>query len=224
MHMNPDNFGERRKVMVRRLRAEGFVKTHRVEKAMETVPRELFLPESMAPEAYVDSPLPIGGGQTISAPHMVAIMQEELELAPGQKVLEIGGGSGYHAAVTAELVKPGGKVFTIERISELAEAAKANLQKAGYSQMVEVVLGDGSKGLPSEAPFDRIFVACGAPMVPAPLTAQLAEGGIMLVPVGGRQCQDLVKVRKRGGRVTQQSRGGCIFVPLIGEHGYDCGR
>lgn len=207
--------------MVRRLISGGYIRTAKVGKAMETVPRELFLPDRMAEEAYVDSPLPIGNGQTISAPHMVAIMQEELELEPGQKVLEIGGGSGYHAAVTAELVKPDGRVFTIERIPELAETARGNIKKAGYSDLVEVFQGDGSIGLPDEAPFDRIFVACGAPGIPPPLAEQLADGGIMLVPVGNRCCQDLIKVTKRGGRVTQASRGGCIFVPLIGEHGYD---
>jgi len=219
--MHPAFFGDRRKAMVRRLRSGGYIRTPKVEKAMEAVPREFFLPDRMAEEAYVDSPLPIGNGQTISAPHMVAIMQEELELEPGQKVLEIGGGSGYHAAVTAELVKPNGKVFTIERIPELAETARANIERAGYSDLVEVFQGDGSIGLPDKAPFDRIFVACGAPGIPAPLTEQLADEGIMLVPVGSRHCQDLIKVRKRGEKVTQESRGGCIFVPLIGEHGYD---
>jgi protein-L-isoaspartate(D-aspartate) O-methyltransferase len=218
--VRPDPLSERRKAMVRRLRSAGYVRTPEVERAMETVPRELFLPTSMAEEAYVDSPLPIGRGQTISAPHMVAIMSEELELRPGQKVLEIGGGSGYHAAVTAELVRPGGKIFTMERIPELVDAAKSNIARAGYSDLVEVILGDGSKGLPEKAPFDRIFVACGAPDVPAPLVGQLAEMGVMLVPVGGRSCQDLVKVRKRNGRISHESRGGCIFVPLIGEYGY----
>jgi len=221
MPMHPDPFDDRRKGMVRRLRSSGYVRTDEVERAMGAVPREAFLPENMSDEAYMDSPLPIGMGQTISAPHMVAIMEEELELAPGQKVLEVGGGSGYHAAVTAELVRPGGKVFTVERIPELAETAKSNIARAGYAGLVEVVLGDGSKGLPEKAPFDRIFVACGAPDIPAPLLEQLAEGGILLVPVGGRYCQDLIKLRKRRGRITRESRGGCIFVPLIGEHGYD---
>jgi len=206
---------------VRRLKSAGYIKTAEVERAMEAVPRELFLPADMIDEAYVDSPQPIGRGQTISAPHMVAIMSEELELAPGQKVLEIGGGSGYHAAVTAELVKPDGRVFTIERIPDLVEAARSNLTRAGYSGLVEVVLGDGSKGLPEKAPFDRIFVACGAPDVPSPLVGQLAEKGVMLVPAGSRSCQDLIKVRKRNGRISHESRGGCIFVPLIGEYGYD---
>ena len=221
MPVRPDSFSDRKKAMVRRLKSAGYIKTAEVERAMEAVPRELFLPADMIDEAYVDSPQPIGRGQTISAPHMVAIMSEELELAPGQKVLEIGGGSGYHAAVTAELVKPDGRVFTIERIPDLVEAARSNLTRAGYSGLVEVVLGDGSKGLPEKAPFDRIFVACGAPDVPSPLVGQLAEKGVMLVPAGSRSCQDLIKVRKRNGRISHESRGGCIFVPLIGEYGYD---
>jgi len=218
--MEPGPFEEQRRRMVRRLVAGGYIRTREVEGAMTAVPREMFLPPDIAGEAYVDSPMPIGMGQTISAPHMVAIMEEELELAPGLKVLEIGAGSGYHAAVTAELVGPGGRVVSVERIPELVDYARANISKSGYSGQVEVVLGDGSKGIPEMAPFDRIFVACGAPGVPEPLTDQLAEGGVMLVPVGSRYCQDLIKVRKRKGKVTRESRGGCIFVPLIGEYGY----
>jgi protein-L-isoaspartate(D-aspartate) O-methyltransferase len=218
--LRPDPFEEQRRDMVRRLVSGGYIKTREVERAMAIVPRELFLPPEMAGEAYVDSPMPIGWGQTISAPHMVAIMEEELELRPGLKVLEIGAGSGYHAAVTANLVKPGGRVISIERIPELVDFANTNVSKAGYSGQVEIVLGDGSKGLPGKAPFDRIFVACGAPDVPDPLVGQLAEGGVMLVPVGSRYCQDLIKVRKANGRLTRESRGGCIFVPLIGEYGY----
>lgn len=215
-----ESFEERRAKMVRRLVSSGYIKTPAVEKAMRAVPREQFLPDGMEGDAYVDSPLPIGKGQTISAPHMVAIMQEELELAPGLRVLEIGAGSGYHAAVTAELVMPGGMVFTVERIPELVDMASRNIERAGYSALVKVLLGDGSKGLAEEAPFDRIFVACGAPDVPRPLSDQLAEGGIILVPVGSRYCQDLIKARKKSGKLIEESRGGCIFVPLIGEYGY----
>lgn len=199
---------------------KGYVTTEAVETAMRKVPREQFLPERLRREAYVDSPLPIGEGQTISAPHMVAIMVEKLDLAPGCKVLEIGAGSGYHAAVVAEIVRPGGHVFTMERISSLARSAEENLRAAGYGDVVSVVVGDGSKGLPEEAPFDRIFVACGAPDIPAPLVDQLVDGGRMLVPVGGRIYQDLVMVEKRRGRLVKESHGGCVFVPLIGEYGY----
>jgi len=215
-----DRYSARRNKLVDKLRASGYVVSLEVERAMRTVPRELFVPDRLIGEAYIDSPLPIGKGQTISAPHMVAIMLEEMNLETGMKVLEIGGGSGYHAAVAAEIVKPGGKVFTIERIPELVEFAKSNLMRSGYSQHVEVNLGDGSLGLPDRAPFDRIFVACGAPDVPLPLIEQLSDGGVILVPVGGRHFQDLIKVTKKNDKLLREKRGGCVFVPLIGEHGY----
>jgi protein-L-isoaspartate(D-aspartate) O-methyltransferase len=219
--MNPEESpNARRDRLIKHLISAGYIRTPDVERAMRSVPREKFVPENIAEDAYVDSPLPIGQGQTISAPHMVAIMQEELELKPNQKVLEIGAGSGYHAAVTAELVKPDGRVFTIERVPELAEMARRNIEASGYSDIVKVILGDGSKGLVKEAPFDRIFVAAGAPDVPKPLTDQLAEDGIMLIPVGSKYLQDLIKVRKKKGRLVEERKGGCIFVPLIGEYGY----
>ncbi len=215
-----DALAARRDRLVRSLLSAGYIRSPKVERAMRVVPREKFLPVEMEEEAYVDSPMPIGLGQTISAPHMVAIMEEELELSTGLKVLEIGAGSGYHAAVTAEIVGQSGKVFTIERIPELVKLARTNLESAGYAGNIEVILGDGSRGLPREAPFDRIFVAAGAPDVPAPLVDQLAEEGVMLIPVGSRLMQDLIKIRKRRGKVIQENKGGVIFVPLIGEHGY----
>lgn len=198
----------------------GYIDTPEVEAAMRAVPREEFVLRELRDEAYVDTPLPIGSGQTISAPHMVAIMVEKLHLRPGMKVLEVGAGSGYHAAVVAELVRPGGHVYTVERIESLAESARKNLQRAACSDEVTVVVGDGSKGLPEHAPYDRIFVACGAPSVPSPLVDQLAEDGLMLVPVGGRSYQDLIRVEKRGGRLMRTNEGGCVFVPLVGEYGY----
>lgn len=222
--MNPghqDKFEELRRRLIGNLLSAGYIRSDPVKNAMLKVPRELFVTDDLVPEAYIDTPLPIGHGQTISAPHMVAIMLEELELSPGQRVLEVGAGSGYHAALCAELVKPGGKVYTIERIAELVRFAKRNISRAGYADLVEVIEGDGSKGLAEKAPFDRIFVACGAPDVPEPLFEQLAEQGVMLVPVGGRYCQDLIKARKVRGKLVRESRGGCIFVPLIGEYGYD---
>jgi protein-L-isoaspartate(D-aspartate) O-methyltransferase len=215
-----DAMNGNRERLVDSLIRKGYVVSPAVEDAMRRVRREEFVPERLKPDAYVDSPLPIGEGQTISAPHMVAIMAEKLDLNAGQSVLEVGAGSGYHAAVVAELVRPGGHVYTIERVESLARFAEANLSRAGYGDVVSVIVGDGSLGLPEHAPFDRIFVACGAPDVPEPLVDQLADGGKMLVPVGGRMYQDLVKVEKKGGRVTRKSYGGCVFVPLIGEHGY----
>ncbi len=206
--------------LVDSLLRKGYIVTPAVEAAMRRVPREEFLPRRLRDDAYVDTPLPIGEGQTISAPHMVAIMVEKLDLRPANKVLEIGAGSGYHAAVVAEVIGAEGHIFTIERVEPLAKFAAENLRRAGYGDRVTVIVGDGSKGLPEKAPFDRIFVACGAPDVPSPLVEQLADGGKMLVPVGGRMYQDLIKVERKGAKTVRESHGGCVFVPLIGEHGY----
>ena len=191
-----------------------------MEEAMRRVPREEFLPEDLRDDAYVDSPLPIGDGQTISAPHMVVIMVEQLDLKQGQKVLEIGAGSGYHAAVCAEMVAPDGHIYTMERIASLASFCESNIKKTGYGDLVTVLFGDGTKGLPEHAPYDRIFVAAAAPDVPPPLVEQLAEGGKMLVPVGGKFYQDLIRVERNGKKLLRENLGGCVFVPLIGEHGY----
>lgn len=218
--MGVTDFSEARSELVNNLLRRGYVSKPEVATALRKVPREEFVPECLRGEAYIDTPLPIGSGQTISAPHMVAMMSEALGLRPGQKVLEVGGGSGYHAAVAAELVSPGGHVFTMERIGELVEFARENIARTGYADSVTVILSDGSVGLPGEAPFDRIFVACGAPSVPAPLKAQLKDGGVMVVPVGGRMFQDLVKVERKGESYRTHDLGGCVFVPLIGEHGY----
>lgn len=206
--------------LVDNLKARGYISSTAVELAMRRVPREDFLPEEVRDDAYVDSPLPIGEGQTISAPHMVAIMAEQLDLKEGMNVLEIGAGSGYHAAVCAEIIGPDGHLYTIERIAELAAFAEANLKKAGYAKIVTVIFGDGSRGLPENAPYDRIFVAAGAPDIPQPLTEQLADGGKLIVPVGGRYYQDLIRVVRRGKKFIKENLGGVVFVPLIGEHGY----
>lgn len=205
---------------MRRLQRHGYLKDERARGAMESVPRHLFVPENLRRSAYVDSPLPIGGGQTISAPHMVAIMAEAADLEPGMNVLEIGAGSGYHAAVMAELVRPGGEVLTIERISSLAERARLNLSSAGYSDTVEVVVADGSLGFPEKAPFDRIVVTCGAPEVPEPLKEQLVEGGKLIVPVGSMGYQELMRLTRHRDEISVENLGGCVFVPLLGEHGF----
>ena len=209
--------------MVQRLLREGYLRTPAVAQAMRTVPRHLFLPPRQQRLAYIDSPQQIGEGQTISAPHMVAMMLERLELAPGQKVLEVGGGSGYHAACVAQLVRHGGKVWSIEYVKSLAERSMANLRSAGIpDDDVVVVAGDGSLGLEDAAPFDRIFISCAAPEVPPPLLRQLKAPGILLAPVGSRQIQSLVRVIKSPeGRLTREDHGGCIFVPLRGKYGFD---
>ena len=206
--------------LVDSLKQRGYINSKAVEDAMRRVPREEFLPPELREEAYVDSPLPIGEGQTISAPHMVAMMIDNLDLKPGLKVLEVGTGSGYHAAVCAEAIAPDGHVFTVERISSLAAFAEENLKRTGYSELVTVVIADGSKGLPEHAPYDRIFVAAASPDVPKPLTDQLAESGKLLIPVGGRWYQDLVRVTRRRKRLDKENLGGCVFVPLIGEYGF----
>lgn len=219
------DFETQRRRVVESLVLMGYVKNPRVIKALLSVPRELFVPDHMREYAYVDSPLPIGHGQTISAIHMVAIMTEELDPEPGNKVLEVGTGSGYQAAVLAEIVAKQdqartGRVYTIERIRELVEQAKRNLTRAGYVEYVEVIHGDGTLGYPSKAPYDRIIVTAAAPEVPKPLLDQLAEGGRLVIPVGDLYVQRLLVIDKRNGNLYKRYSIECIFVPLIGEYGW----
>ena len=226
--MKSAGFEELRRRLVEKLKREGYIVSERVEKAMLRVPRELFVPEELRHLAYEDTPLPIGHGQTISAPHMVAMMTELAELEPGMKVLEVGTGSGYHAAVIAEVVAPSdmprerwGHVYTIERIPELAERARRNLERAGYADRVTVIVGDGSKGYPPAAPYDRIIVTAAAPDIPPPLVEQLKPGGRMVIPIGDRYLQYLYVVEKLGdGRIRSRPVTPCLFVPLIGEYGW----
>jgi len=154
---------------------------------------------------------------------MVAIMNEALELRFGNKVLEVGAGSGYHAATVAEQIGPQGRVYTIELVPDLVKVARSNLEKAGYSDRVTLVQGDGSLGYPDRAPYDRIVVTAAAPRIPQPLVRQLVLGGVLVIPVGGRLFpQELVKVRKdEKGRIERTSLGGVAFVPLIGKEGFD---
>jgi protein-L-isoaspartate(D-aspartate) O-methyltransferase len=184
--------------------------------AMERVPRELFVPEQERPRAYEDAALPIGHGQTISQPYMVARICEALAVRPARRVLDVGTGSGYQAAVLAEL---GAEVVTIERIPELAEQARRNLAAAGFEQ-VEVVVGDGTLGVPERAPFDAIAVAAAAPGLPETLYEQLERGGRLVVPVGGHRAQRLeVIIRSPEGPAVVHSVP-CRFVPLVGEEGF----
>ncbi len=185
--------------------------------AMSRIPRELFLPVALKSRAYEDTPLPIGLDQTISAPHMVAIMCDLLDLQPGMTVLEVGGGSGYHAAVMAEMVGPNGMVFSVERKPELVAAARWNLERAGIAN-VTMIEADGSLGLAEHAPYDRISVAAAAPKVPEPLKQQLKVGGKMVLPVG-RDYQDLYLVTRKNGFSIEEKMG-VIFVPLIGKEGF----
>jgi len=201
--------------MVDLLRRQG-VSTGVLE-AMNRVKRHLFVPPELRDQAYGDYPLPIGGGQTISAPHMVAMMCEYLKLEKGDKVLEIGAGSGYHAAVIAELIGTEGRVYTVERLPLLVDFSTRNLRNAGYKNVV-VVSGDGTLGLPEHAPFDKICVTCAAPSVPPPLLEQLKIGGKMVIPIG-RYIQELYLVEKKNG-IEKQSKCEVAFVPLIGRFGF----
>src|ERR671917_984826 len=188
----------------------------RVLAAMERVPRELFVPEDLRGRAFDDAALPIGAGQTISQPYMVARIAEELGLDGDERVLDVGTGSGYQSAVLAELAED---VHTIERIPELAEQAKLNLRSAGYDR-VHVHVGDGSRGLPEHSPYDAVAVAAAAPGFPQALYDQLRPGGRLVVPVGGRHRQRLeVIVRSPEGPATVRSVP-CRFVPLVGEEGF----
>ncbi|ASJ13008.1 protein-L-isoaspartate(D-aspartate) O-methyltransferase [Thermococcus thioreducens] len=204
---------------VERLFREGVIRSEAVRRAFLKYPRYLFVQKRHWDYAHVDEPLPIPAGQTISAPHMVAIMLELAELRPGMNVLEVGTGSGWNAALIAELVKT--DVYTIERIPELVEFARRNLEKAGVEN-VHVIPGDGTRGFPPKAPYDRIIVTAGAPKVPEPLLEQLNPGGRLIIPVGGYHLwQDLYVVEKtEGGRIKKKRWGGVAFVPLIGEHGW----
>ena len=214
--MPPDEDAERRRRMVdRQLRARD-VRDERVLAAMARVPRELFVPEELRDRAYDDSALPLPEGQTISQPYMVARICEALDLRGRERVLDVGTGSGYQAAVLAELAA---EVFTIERIPELAALARANLEAAGYGN-VEVHVGDGTLGLPERAPFDAIAVAAAVPDLPQTLYDQLRPRGRIVLPVGSRRAQELqVIVRSPEGPAVLRSVP-CRFVPLVGEEGF----
>lgn len=192
------------------------VRDTRVLDAMRRVPRHLFvLPEQRA-SAYDDCALPIGNGQTISQPYMVAIMSEALGPVTGTRVLEIGTGSGYQAAILAELA---GEVITIERRTELAEAARQRLAALGYKN-ITVLVADGSSGYAAGAPYSGIAVTAGAPQAPASLRAQLAEGARLVVPIGSQFHQDLVVIERRGDSFVELRGEACVFVPLIGREGW----
>ncbi len=207
---------ERLRMVSEQLRKRG-ISDKRVLRVMETVPRHLFVPSESRALAYADGPLPIGEGQTVSQPYMVAVMTQHLNLKGGEKILEIGTGSGYQSAVLMEL---GDELFTIERIHPLGERAKGRLLELGYRNF-HIRIGDGTKGWPEAAPFDGIMVTAGAPSVPDVLVDQLKEGGRLVIPVGSRHSQALLTCVKKGeGCITDEDIM-CVFVPLIGEHGWE---
>jgi protein-L-isoaspartate(D-aspartate) O-methyltransferase len=189
----------------------------RVLDALRKVPRHRFVEEALRDRAYGDHPLPIGEGQTISQPYMVAAMTQLLQLTGTEKVLEIGSGSGYQTAVLAELAR---RVCSIERLPGLAARARRILEELGYTNAV-VKTADGTYGWPDEAPFDRILVTAGAPSLPTPLFQQLAEGGRMVVPIGDSQSQTLHVVEKVEGQMKTSTDCGCVFVKLVGRYGWE---
>ena len=217
--MSEDEFAAARRRMVdTQIEVRG-VTDPRVLAAMRRVPRHRFVPQSQWEQAYNDYPLPIGEDQTISQPYIVALMTEALELKETDRVLEIGTGSGYQAAVLAEMAAA---VYSIDRLASLAEKAQKVLAELGYNNF-HVKVGDGTLGWPKEAPFDAILVTAGAPKVPRPLVEQLALEGRLVIPVGDRFSQTLTRVRKTKEGVKYDYLGGCRFVRLIGEYGWKAG-
>jgi len=203
--------------LVEYLSAYGYLRSKNVIEAMRAVDRIFFVSEDMEEYAYEDTPLRIAGSQTISAPHMVAMMCEAAELGENQRVLEIGAGSGYSACIISKITKA--KVISVERIKELADFAKKNLEKAACKNVL-VLLGDGTLGYAEEAPYDRIIVTAGAPAAPQPLIDQLKEGGKLIIPIGSRYSQDLMRITKKGKSTQEENLGGCVFVPLIGKYAW----
>ncbi|MGC8663063.1 MAG: protein-L-isoaspartate(D-aspartate) O-methyltransferase [Thermoplasmata archaeon] len=206
--------------LVRNLKMEGYIKSKNVEEAFLAVDRKEFVPYAYRKEAYIDEPLPIGENQTISAPHMVAIMLELINIERGIKILEIGSGSGYNACLMGYLNYPG-KIYTVEKNRSLYLIAKANIRNCSYAENIEIFEGDGSVGLAEYSPYDRVVVTCGAPDIPPPLLDQLKINGIMVIPIGGNYFQELYLIRKKEDGIEKVDEGPVAFVPLIGKYGFN---
>jgi protein-L-isoaspartate(D-aspartate) O-methyltransferase len=215
--MLEDSYKQRglRNKLVKKLRLKG-IADEAVLTAIGKVPRHVFFDDALLAHAYEDKAFPIGEGQTISQPYTVAFQTEKLGVKPGQKVLEIGTGSGYQAAILLEL---GAKVYTIEFNKKLYEKTKSFLPLLGYNPYF--FYGDGSKGVPAKAPFDKIIVTAGAPVIPSALTDQLGENGILIIPVGDRETQKMLKITKKNGKLLQEAFNQFAFVPLLGEGGWN---
>ncbi len=211
--------GVEKEELIKKLIDDGYLRSRKVIEAMRKVPREIFIPEGQRKYAYYDTPLEIGYSQTISAPHMVAIMLEALEIEEDSKILEIGTGTGYHAALAATIAK-NGIVYTVERIEKLADIARENFKKLGIKNVV-VINGDGSAGLPEYAPYDRIYATCSSPGIPPELIEQLEQGGKLLLPVGRIYGRLILIEKRKDGRIIKKDLGGCAFVPMIGRRGYN---
>ena len=206
---------ERDRMVREQIEARG-IREPRVLDALRRVPRHEFVPEEFLLEAYEDHPVAIGAGQTISQPYIVARMTDLAEVRPDDRVLEVGTGSGYQAAVLAEI---GARVFTIERLAEHSEHARGLLESLGYDS-IRYRVGDGTLGWPEEAPYDRNLVTAAGPGVPPALIDQLAEDGVLVMPVGSEHAQELVRARRRGGAIESERLGRCAFVKLIGRQGF----
>jgi protein-L-isoaspartate(D-aspartate) O-methyltransferase len=217
MDKDSSRFARQREEMVRRQIEGRGITDPRVLEAVKTVPRHEFVDEALIERAYGDFPLPIGEAQTISQPYMVAEMTQALALTPEDRVLEIGTGSGYQTAVLAELVY---RVYSVERIHSLYAQARRRFDRLGYPNIV-TRFSDGTVGWSEEAPFDAILVAAGSPKIPEPLVNQLGPGGRMVIPVGDRFSQELTKICRDERGVRQTRMGGCRFVSLVGEHGWE---
>lgn len=215
--MVEDNYRQRglRNKLVKKLIEKG-IKDERVLSAVGKVPRHVFFENALLEHAYQDKAFPIGEGQTISQPYTVAFQSEKLEIKAGDKVLEIGTGSGYQACILLEM---GAKVYTIEYNRKLYETVRDFLPKMGYKP--NFFFGDGSKGVPAKAPYDKIIVTAGAPVVPTALTDQLAEGGILVIPVGDKEKQLMLRIRKKNGKLITEEFNYFAFVPLLGEQGWN---
>jgi protein-L-isoaspartate(D-aspartate) O-methyltransferase len=214
--MIEDNYKQRglRNKLVKKLRLKG-ISDDRVLSAIGKVPRHVFFDDALLFHAYEDKAFPIGEAQTISQPYTVAFQSEKLEIKPGDKVLEIGTGSGYQACILMEM---GAKLYTIEYNRKLFEKVRDFLPSLGYSPFFSC--GDGSKGLPAKAPFDKIIVTAGAPVIPHALTDQLAENGILIIPVGDREKQKMMRIVKKNGELLKEEFDYFAFVPLLGESGW----
>jgi len=205
----------RERMVDEQLKSRG-IKDLKVLKVISELPRHEFIPNDYLANAYADYPISIGEGQTISQPYIVALMTERLKLTGQEKVLEIGTGSGYQTAILATLSR---EVYSVERIKSLAEMATRQLEKMGFTN-IKIKVGDGSLGWEEYAPFDRIIVTAAAPQIPDNLIRQLADKGIMIIPVGGSFSQILTRVKRHGSDIKSEDVCGCVFVPLVGKYGY----